>query len=1330
MTFKRISLFAALFISSLQASATICADATIIDPANLPNGQAVVCGLSNDISGANSTTCGSSSYKGGQEALYVFTPTVSGPWNIAYAGQSWTGIFVYAGCPTSGGTCVSSYTSSSSSKYVNATLTAGVTYYIMFDTWPTPNSPCPGTFTVTPPPTCFVPTNLSTSNILTTSVRLNYGVNANNTGSVTYEYEIRSSGAAGSGATGLEATGTSTALFANVTGLSSAATYSAYVRTQCGGTNGNSAWSSAVTFTTLCASLPAPFFEGFETASTTAAACWTQEKTYGTKLWGFGAGAGGGTITAANTGTKNARFPTSNGSGGYTTILVSPMVDITTLTDPRIEFYYGQGDWGGDQNELKVYYRSHPLASWTLLAHYTSNVPAWTRERITLPTSAFSTTFQIGFEGVSNYGYKNVLDDFKIESTPDCFSPDPISAVAYNDTNVVITWTNPSIVPALGYEVEVRTAGSVPGAAAGLLHRDTTAYGAVGDTAYGMPVGTSMDVYVRALCTGGNVGPWVYTSAYLVPVILVGTSDIVLDFDTSDWFFTSGTNSSWERGIAAGTLITPVSFSATEAWITNLDGDYNSSESSYLTSPIYNFSNFTVGEVTVKFDSYMDIEPAWDGLWLEISTNGQDWTKVLANSSASNWYNGQGNGAAYTGPAWTGYATAIGKKLNSIELDTLSGKPFVQFRFAFASDSFVEGEGAGIDNFTVVPPPPCPKPVGMIDTATSFNGTVSWTSSANTSTSHIIWGPAGFLQGTGGFQNGTVVNGVTSPYTITGLNPNTLYHVYLIDTCGVDTSSVLVGPMNLQTLGAPLDVKPTALNYQACGDSATSVNLTISNIGLDTVYTFPVELMVYDNGGVLVATLNAVYQDTIAPDGTDEIVIGSFNTFQGGTFDFRAQTLLVGDTVASNDTLWFMDKSFIPAMPMVGLADTVCKNLGLVTLSVPSSIIGQTMWYLNMNDTVAFDKAESIDVPTNGQQTYYAEYAPVTLDSLATPLNINNAGGAGAANYFNIVNKSSSPLTIRGFAQGPASGNTSAANANVEVYYINSSYQNATGATSWTLAGSATTNLTAGKFTGFVPVTVVIPANTTYGFAVRSVNVSQGYTTGTGTVAGVTPLVSNSLFDLTAGHAGVWPNQSFQPRNWNGQVYWGEDYTCANAVRVPVSFALNPDTALASFTATETNAATGTFTFDGSASNGSVYNWSFGDGYSFSGAATTVHSYASNGVYTATLAVYNATCDTWDTTSTTITPSISLGENGLNQVVRAFPNPSNGQIVVSISGTEAFEGSIQVLNGVGQILVNEPVAKQDGVVEIPMDLSNLPKGVYTIRLSGAQGESNVRVVIQ
>jgi len=85
---------------------------------------------------------------GGLEALYVYTPStnISG-FTVSYTGVSYVGITVFQGCPTAGGTCLTSITSSGTSKTTTGiALTAGTTYYIMFDTWPSPASPCPGTF--------------------------------------------------------------------------------------------------------------------------------------------------------------------------------------------------------------------------------------------------------------------------------------------------------------------------------------------------------------------------------------------------------------------------------------------------------------------------------------------------------------------------------------------------------------------------------------------------------------------------------------------------------------------------------------------------------------------------------------------------------------------------------------------------------------------------------------------------------------------------------------------------------------------------------------------------------------------------------------------------------------------------------------------------------------------------------------------------------------------------------------------------------------------------------------------------------------------------------
>ncbi len=144
-----------------ESYATTCAQAvTIPSFPTLPYLTTLTCGTTDDITSANSTACGSGSYKGGWEAVYVWTP--GGSYinvSFAYSGQTWTGIFLYQGCPTSGGTCIANFTSSSSSKtlaYVGTnmtsgttiSLTSGVTYYIVIDTYPTPNSPCPGTMTI------------------------------------------------------------------------------------------------------------------------------------------------------------------------------------------------------------------------------------------------------------------------------------------------------------------------------------------------------------------------------------------------------------------------------------------------------------------------------------------------------------------------------------------------------------------------------------------------------------------------------------------------------------------------------------------------------------------------------------------------------------------------------------------------------------------------------------------------------------------------------------------------------------------------------------------------------------------------------------------------------------------------------------------------------------------------------------------------------------------------------------------------------------------------------------------------------------------------------
>jgi hypothetical protein len=140
---------------SYTVNVTACAGVCPIGITSLPvSNQSVVCTGANLLNSSNIPACGGASalYLGGNEALYTVVPTVSGNSTITYSGQTYSSIWVWSGsCPNSGGTCVGSVSGAASSQSLTVSMTAGTTYYIMFDTWPSPVSPCPGTFSITTP---------------------------------------------------------------------------------------------------------------------------------------------------------------------------------------------------------------------------------------------------------------------------------------------------------------------------------------------------------------------------------------------------------------------------------------------------------------------------------------------------------------------------------------------------------------------------------------------------------------------------------------------------------------------------------------------------------------------------------------------------------------------------------------------------------------------------------------------------------------------------------------------------------------------------------------------------------------------------------------------------------------------------------------------------------------------------------------------------------------------------------------------------------------------------------------------------------------------------
>jgi hypothetical protein len=121
---------------------------------------------------------------------------------------------------------------------------------------------------------CFAPTAVTSTSITQTGATIAWTAPTNGT-PASYNYEIRTSGAAGSGATGLVASGNVAAptTSVTVTTLTAFTGYSVYVQSNCGGSD-VSFWTPATTFTTL-ANCQVPTGVSVAFTPTTAVATWT-----------------------------------------------------------------------------------------------------------------------------------------------------------------------------------------------------------------------------------------------------------------------------------------------------------------------------------------------------------------------------------------------------------------------------------------------------------------------------------------------------------------------------------------------------------------------------------------------------------------------------------------------------------------------------------------------------------------------------------------------------------------------------------------------------------------------------------------------------------------------------------------------------------------------------------------------------------------------------------------------------------------------------------------------------------------------------------------------
>lgn len=608
---------------------------------------------------------------------------------------------------------------------------------------------------------CLDPTALNIANVTSTSVDLGW---TENNSATNWEIEWDTTGFT-------LGTGNSLVTTTNphsVSGLTANTSYDWYVRSICTPGSDTSGWSPVNTFNTACNTVSSfPYLDDFENPATLS--CWGVQVLSGSTGWGTANGNsnGNGTITAFS-GSNNLLFASNNYNGDMAA-LISPTLDITGLTTPRLTFQHSQEDWGGDQDTLGVYYRTSSSSPLVYLTSYNNSVTSWTKREIDLP--AASATYQIVFIGWSGYGYGVTIDDFVIEEKPACVAPSALMTSNVTATSLDLAWTENN--GASTWEVEWDTAGFTPGTG----NRVVTMTNPHAVT--GLSAGTSYDWYVRTICGSMDTSAWSSVNTFLTPPdtasgVTCGVGNPSITFsDELDaqggWTGNIGTGATsrmWNfRAGGTGSSSTGPSGAHSGTGYVYYEASSGTPTQATIVSPAIDLTAAS-GEVEMSF--YMHAYGSTMGTFsLGVGTSASGpftavfgWNQQLQASSADAWQN-------------------VGVDLTAYIGSTI----YLQFDMLHGSNYF--GDMA-FDNIEISTCASCAIPSNLTTnniTATSVD--LGWTENGSATTWEIEWDTAGYTPGTG---NRVITT--TNPHAVSGLTPSSSYDWYVRSVCGsMDTSA-------------------------------------------------------------------------------------------------------------------------------------------------------------------------------------------------------------------------------------------------------------------------------------------------------------------------------------------------------------------------------------------------------------------------------------------------------------------------------------------------------------------------------------------------------------
>ena len=573
----------------------------------------------------------------------------------------------------------------------------------------------------------------------------------------------------------------------SLTGLSPVTTYEFYVQANC--TGDSSIIVGPLFFTTPCAALLPPQLEDFS-AGYPPNNCWDEASTgdpgTGPSTFGTGSWIQDGFANIGNTGAVKI-YLYGNSQSDW---ILSPQYDLSAGGPYQVEFDFGvfnvgsssPGTLGSDDRvELLISdnggFSWQPLSSWS--GTYVTS-PNGNHEIVSL--SSFSGIVEFAFwgtDGIVDDPEANdvMVDNFQVRTIPSC--PQPLSLQVSNVTgdSATATWTAGGSETL--WNVQWGLSGFNPGSGLG----DTTSVTNFIMTP--LSPSTAYDVYVQAICAGGDSSSWTGPYTYNTPIqgpqgitCSTGNPGVVLSDDLES-------QASWTGDFTSTGLGWRMNSGTTSSTGTGPSGAHSGSNYFYFECTGGGNSSGTI--VSPMVDLAFGADDAELSFWVHAYGATIGTLDVGVGTSPAGPFN-----TIFTNTGQLQSNNSDPYQNVGINLGSYIGQQ-VYLAFTYTKGSSFTGDIA-IDLVEVTSCLSCAAPSNItLNNLSADTANISWTTNSSDSLWLVYLSP-----------NNTPVSNIT-PFTANNdtidivVNPSTTYNVYIQSICSSGDSSILAGPLNFVT---------------------------------------------------------------------------------------------------------------------------------------------------------------------------------------------------------------------------------------------------------------------------------------------------------------------------------------------------------------------------------------------------------------------------------------------------------------------------------------------------------------------------------------------------